>query len=79
MHRKNFDLQSSKKGNFLNKSKKIMAKKIYKQIINILADNFCCYVALLRKIKQAQQRSLHDSNEEILRMHWNIGSMIQQS
>jgi hypothetical protein len=38
---------------------------------------------LLRKIKQrvlvAQQRAIYAANEEMLRMYWDIGEMLQQS
>ena len=64
-------------------SKKIMTKKTDKQAIDNLADNFNGYAALLRKIKQrvlvAQQRAIYAANEEMLRMYWDIGGMLQQS
>ena len=48
-----------------------------------LADNFRGYAALLRKIKQrvliAQQRVIYAANEEMLRMYWDVGEMLQQS
>lgn len=48
-----------------------------------MADNFNGYAALLRKIKQrvlvAQQRAIYAANEEMLRMYWDIGGMLQQS
>lgn len=47
------------------------------------ADVFCNYAALLRQIKQrvlfAQQRAIYAANEEMLRMYWDIGRMLQQS
>ena len=60
-----------------------MAKKTDIQEVNSLADNFRGYSALLRKIKQrvkiAQQRAVYAANEEMLRMYWDIGEMLQQS
>jgi len=60
-----------------------MTKKTDKQAIDNLADNFNGYAALLRKIKQrvlvAQQRAIYAANEEMLRMYWDIGGMLQQS
>ena len=60
-----------------------MAKNAEKQTIDKLADNFRGYAALLRKIKQrvqiAQQRAIYAANEEMLRMYWDIGCMLQQS
>ena len=48
-----------------------------------MSDNFRGYAALLRKIKQrvliAQQRAIYAANEEMLRMYWDIGGMLQQS
>ena len=45
--------------------------------------NFRGYAALLRKIKQrvltAQQRVIYAANEEMLRMYWDVGEMLQQS
>ena len=56
-------------------STKIMTKNTDKQAIG--------YAALLRKIKQrvliAQQRAIYAANEEMLRMYWDIGGMLQQS
>lgn len=47
------------------------------------ADTFSGYVTLHRKIKQrvllAQQRVIYAANEEMLRMYWDIGEMLQQS
>ena len=64
-------------------SKKIMTKNTDKQAIDNLADNFNGYAALLRKIKQrvlvAQQRAIYAANEEMLRMYWDVGEMLQQS
>lgn len=41
------------------------------------------YALLLRQIKQrvslAQQRAIYAANEEMLRMYWDIGGMLQQS
>ena len=48
-----------------------------------LADNFRGYAKLLSQIKQrvllAQQRAIYAANEEMLRMYWDIGEMLQQS
>lgn len=50
---------------------------------SILADGFRGYTLLLRQIKQrvllAQQRAIYAANEEMLRMYWDIGGMLQQS
>ena len=50
---------------------------------NRLTDSFRSYATLLRQIKQrvllAQQRSIYAANEEMLRMYWDIGGMLQQS
>lgn len=47
------------------------------------ADSFRNYAALLRQIKQrvllAQQRAIYAANEEMLRMYWDIGKILQQS
>lgn len=47
-----------------------------------LADNFRGYAVLLRKIKQrvqiAQQRAIYTANEEMLRMYWDVGEMLQR-
>lgn len=47
------------------------------------ADNFRSYATLLCKIKQrvfvAQQRAIYAANEEMLRMYWDIGELLQQS
>ena len=47
------------------------------------ADGFRNYAVLLRQIKQrvllAQQRAIYAANEEMLRMYWDIGRMLQQS
>lgn len=60
-----------------------MAKDSDRQMIDNLTDNFRGYAALLRKIKQrvlvAQQRVIYAANEEMLRMYWDIGEMLQQS
>ena len=78
-----FDVQSNKKRNFVNVSKENMAKNTDKQAIENMSDNFRGYAALLRKIKQrvliAQQRAIYAANEEMLRMYWDIGGMLQQS
>ena len=59
-----------------------MAENTDKQTIDKLSDNFRGYAALLRKIKQrvlvAQQRAIYAANEEMLRMYWDIGGMLQQ-
>ena len=53
------------------------------QAIESMSDNFRGYAALLRKVKQrvqiAQQRAIYAANEEMLRMYWDIGGMLQQS
>ena len=53
------------------------------QINDTLADSFRGYAKLLRHIKQrvllAQQRAIYAANEEMLRMYWDIGGMLQQS
>ena len=60
-----------------------MAKNTNIQVVENLTDNFCGYATLLRKIKQrvqiAQQRAIYAVNEEMLRMYWDIGGMLQQS
>ena len=60
-----------------------MAKNTDKQAIENMSDNFRGYAALLRKIKKrvliAQQRAIYAANEEMLRMYWDIGGMLQQS
>ena len=60
-----------------------MAKNTNIQVVENLTDNFRGYAALLRKIKQrvqiAQQRAIYAVNEEMLRMYWDIGGMLQQS
>ena len=60
-----------------------MAKNTDKQAIENMSDNFRGYATLLRKIKQrvliAQQRAIYAANEEMLRMYWDIGGMLQQS
>ena len=61
----------------------VMAENTDKQTIDKLSDNFRGYAALLRKIKRrvliAQQRAIYAANEEMLRMYWDIGGMLQQS
>ena len=53
------------------------------QAIESMSDDFRGYAALLSKIKQrlqiAQQRAIYAANEEMLRMYWDIGGMLQQS
>lgn len=48
-----------------------------------LTDAFRGYASLLRQIRQrvllAQQRAIYAANEEMLRMYWDIGGMLQQS
>lgn len=60
-----------------------MAKNANIQVADNLMDNFRGYASLLRKIKQrvliAQQRTIYAANEEMLRMYWDIGGMLQQS
>lgn len=60
-----------------------MAKNTNIQAVDDLTDNFRGYAALLRKIKQrvliARQRAIYAANEEMLRMYWDIGEMLQQS
>ena len=72
-----------KNSNFINELKKSMAKNINIQVTDNLTDNFRGYAALLRKIKQrvliAQQRAIYAANEEMLRMYWDVGEMLQQS
>src|SRR5699024_3230633 len=72
-----------KMSNFANKSKRNMAKNTDIQVADNLTDNFRGYAALLRKIKQrvqiAQQRAIYTANEEMLRMYWDVGEMLQQS
>ena len=72
-----------KNSNFINELKKSMAKNTNIQVTDNLTDNFHGYAALLRKIKQrvllAQQRVIYAANEEMLRMYWDVGEMLQQS
>ena len=60
-----------------------MAKNTDKQEIESMSDSFRGYATLLRKVKQrvqiAQQRAIYAANEEMLRMYWDIGGMLQQS
>lgn len=48
-----------------------------------MVDNFRGYATLLRKIRQrvllARQRVIYAANEEMLRMYWDVGEMLQQS
>lgn len=59
-----------------------MAKNTDIQVAENLTDNFRCYAALLRKINQrvliAQQRVIYAVNEEMLRIYWDIGGILQQ-
>lgn len=49
----------------------------------MLPDSFRGYAKLLRQVKQrvalAQQRAIYAANEDMLRMYWDIGGMLQQS
>ncbi|MCD8309708.1 MAG: PDDEXK nuclease domain-containing protein [Prevotellaceae bacterium] len=49
----------------------------------VMADRFHGYAVLLRQIKQrmllARQRAVYAANEELLRMYWDVGGMLQQS
>ena len=60
-----------------------MAKDNNIQVAGSLTDNFRGYTTLLRRIKQrvliAQQRAIYAVNEEMLRMYWDVGEMLQQS
>ena len=60
-----------------------MVKNTNIQVVDNLTDNFRGYATLLRKIKQrvllAQQRVIYAANEEMLRMYWDVGEMLQQS
>lgn len=60
-----------------------MAKDSNIQVTGNLTDNFRGYAVLLRKIKHrvliAQQRAIYAANEEMLRMYWDVGEMLQQS
>ena len=53
------------------------------QVNDRLSDSFRGYAKLLRQIKQrvllAQQRAIYAAHEEMLRMYWDIGEMLQQS
>ena len=74
-------MQPSIKSNFVHELKKRMAKNTNIQVVDNLTDNFRGYAALLRKIKQrvqvAQQRAIYAVNEEMLRMYWDIGAILQ--
>ncbi|KXT55466.1 hypothetical protein HMPREF2531_00088 [Bacteroides intestinalis] len=69
--------------NFVNKIRRNMTKDTDIQADGNLTDNFRGYAALLRRIKQrvliAQQRAIYAANEEMLRMYWDVGEMLQQS
>ena len=58
-------------------------KNMSTQVNDMLTDSFRGYAKLLRQIKQrvllAQQRAIYAANEEMLRMYWDIGGMLQQS
>lgn len=60
-----------------------MPKNTNIQMIDNLANNFHGYAVLLRKIKQrvliAQQRAIYAANEEMLRMYWDVGEMLQKA
>ena len=60
-----------------------MAKDNNIKVAGSLTDNFRGYTTLLRRIKQrvliAQQRAIYAVNEEMLRMYWDVGEMLQQS
>ena len=60
-----------------------MPKNTNIQMIDNLANNFHGYAVLLRKIKQrvliAQQRAIYAANEEMLRMYWDVGEMLQKN
>ena len=82
-NRKNLTHNRAKNSNFVNELKKSMVKDTNIQVVDNLTDNFRGYAALLRKIKQrvllAQQRVIYAANEEMLRMYWDVGEMLQQS
>ena len=63
--------------------KRNIAKDADIQVSGNMMDNFRGYAALLRKIKQrvliAQQRVIYVANEEMLRMYWDVGEMLQRS
>ncbi len=58
-------------------------KNMSAQVNDMLTDSFRGYAKLLRQIRQrvllAQQRAIYAANEEMLRMYWDIGGMLQQS
>lgn len=60
-----------------------MTKDTGIQVAGNSKENFRGYAVLLRKIKQrvqiAQQRAIYAANEEVLRMYWEVGEMLQQS
>ena len=60
-----------------------MAKDADIQVSGNMMDNFRGYAALLRKIKErvliAQQRVIYVANEEMLRMYWDVGEMLQRN
>ena len=53
-----------------------MAKNTDKQAIENMSDNFRGYK---QRVLIAQQRAIYAANEEMLRMYWDIGGMLQQS
>lgn len=60
-----------------------MANNTDIQMATDAMESFRGYAVLLRKIKQrvsvAQQRAIYAANEEMLRLYWDIGEMLQQS
>ena len=60
-----------------------MAENKELQMIENPANDFRGYAILLRNIKQriwaAQRRAIYAANEEMLRMYWDIGEMLQKS
>lgn len=60
-----------------------MAKDVDIKDVDNTMGNFRGYALLLRRIKQrvllGQQRAVYAANEEMLRMYWDIGEMLQQS
>lgn len=82
-NRKILKTQSNKMSNFTNKIKKNTAKNTDIEVADNLTDNFRGYAVLLRRIKQrvliSQQRAIYAANEEMLRMYWDVGEMLQKS
>ena len=60
-----------------------MAENKELQMIENPANDFRGYAILLRNIKQriwaAQRRAIYAANEEMLRMYWDIGEMLQKA